>query len=229
MPKKIRKQTKILYELDWANTFNSTIADSTWLHNKSFSPGRYAVGYSFLYVLYRVLDTIKPEHIIEFGLGQSSNMLYRYADHFSNVDVKTFEHNPDWINFYSQTANMPLNAQIVQVESAKIIYKGFTTMSVKGFEGIVKGNKYDLILIDAPSASRRYSRPQILSLISENIDVNHFCIMVDDYNRFGEQETCKEVEDIFKKNKILFSRNVYEGIKDFVLYCSPDLDFLTTL
>jgi|WetSurMetagenome_2_1015567.scaffolds.fasta_scaffold00006_118 hypothetical protein len=227
--KRLSDNSKILYELDWANVFNSTIADSTWLTDRSFSPGRYAIGYSFLYVLYRILDGIKPVRILEFGLGQSSKMLCRYASGFDHTNVTTIEHNTEWINFFRQSVSMPANARIIEVEAVSIMYKGHQSVSVKGHEEEVKGKKYDLILLDAPSRSKRYSRPQILNLIPENIDPSHFCIIIDDYHRYGEQETCSELEKLFRSNNIEFHKNIYCSIKDFALYCSPDLKFLTSL
>src|SRR5690554_7298280 len=68
------KNNKILQELNWSNVFNNTISDSEWFKNKSISPGRSAVGYPLLYVLYRILNDVKPLNILEFGLGQSTKI-----------------------------------------------------------------------------------------------------------------------------------------------------------
>ena len=43
-------------EILWAQIFNNTISSSAWLKDASFSPGRAAVGYPFLYACYRILD-----------------------------------------------------------------------------------------------------------------------------------------------------------------------------
>lgn len=227
--KRAKKNARLLQELDWANVFNSTISDSPWLEDKSFSPGRYAIGYPFLYVLYRILDSLKPAAIIEFGLGQSTNMLHRYAASFSHASIKTFEHNTDWIAFFRQNMKIPSNAEIIQVESFRTKYKGSSTVSIRGHEEVINGRKYTLIILDAPSTSKRYARPQILPMIPDNIDKDNFCILIDDYNRHGEQETCDEMEKLFKMHDIAYCKTIYSGIKDFALYCSPGLVFLTTL
>ncbi|MEE3497230.1 MAG: hypothetical protein VZR06_18930, partial [Butyrivibrio sp.] len=44
-------QTEILY----AQRFNNTITDSDWLKYRNFSPGGWAVDYSFLFVLFKIL------------------------------------------------------------------------------------------------------------------------------------------------------------------------------
>ena len=43
-------------ELYWAQIYNSTTQNSAWLTENNFSPGRWAVGYNFLYVMYRILS-----------------------------------------------------------------------------------------------------------------------------------------------------------------------------
>ena len=35
----------------WGQIYNSTIIDSDWLLDKSISPGRWAAGYEYMYVL----------------------------------------------------------------------------------------------------------------------------------------------------------------------------------
>lgn len=41
-------------EAVWAEIFNNAITGSEWLTDTAFSPGRWAVGYPYLYVMYRV-------------------------------------------------------------------------------------------------------------------------------------------------------------------------------
>ena len=77
----VSKANLIARENEWAAIFNNTIHDSTWLKDRSFSPGRWAVGYQFLYVMYRILNEIKPERILELGLGQSTRMLSMLQKH----------------------------------------------------------------------------------------------------------------------------------------------------
>ena len=58
----IKKQTS---EAVWAHIFHDTIVESTWLKDKTFSPGRWAVGYPYLYVMYRILNEVHPKRILE--------------------------------------------------------------------------------------------------------------------------------------------------------------------
>ena len=81
-------------EAVWAQIFNNTISESLWLKDKTFSPGRWAVGYPYLYVMYRVLNETRPKRILELGLGQSTRMIAQYAAAFQDVEHIVVEQRP---------------------------------------------------------------------------------------------------------------------------------------
>lgn len=219
---------KLLRELDWANVFNNTIKGSEWFNNHSISPGRWAVGYSFLYVLYRILNDVKPLKILEFGLGQSTKMLHAYANWNNKATIKTIDSSIDWINYYDKS-NMPQNCEIAYVEELFIEYKGKNTRSLKEFKDLITDEKYNLILIDAPIGSEHYSRPQIIKLVENNLDLENFCIIIDDYQRQGEKETTEELKLVFNNLNIKYEMVVYQSEKDFTLFVTPNLKFLLSL
>jgi len=219
----------MLKELNYADVFNSTIYKSDWLTDKTFSPTSYAIGYPLLYVLYRILDEQHPMNILEFGLGQSTKLFHQYSAFYMEAHITTLEHDPKWIEFFSNKKPVPANAEISVVESEIIRYKGFKTRSIKDLEQHVSDKKFDLILVDAPTVFKRYSRSQILKLVPRNIDPCHFIIIIDDSQRRGERDTCRELEKSFKDQNIEFCKNEYCGIKSSALYCSADYKFLTTL
>ena len=55
--------------------------------DKSFSPGRWAVGYPYLYVLYRALDEVQTAADPRTGPGQSTRMIAQYAAAHEDVDA----------------------------------------------------------------------------------------------------------------------------------------------
>jgi len=224
---KINSFSNQINEILKASIFNNTIADSKWLKIKSFSPGRWAVDYAFLYTLYRVLNDTHPKSILEFGLGQSSKLIHQYADYFKDVKALTCEHDEVWINFFmcGKEGEYPLKIQKIDLE--EIEYKGEKTLSIANLNSLVKNEKYDLIVIDAPFGSPKYSRPQILNLI-ENIE-NSFCILMDDYDRNGEKETIQELFSILYSSNIKFCSTIYSGSKEHILICSENWKFLTTM
>jgi len=216
-------------EIIWANIFNNTVNKSIWLKNTSISPGRFAAGYNFLYVLYRILNDKTPLSIIEFGLGQTSKITLDYAQFNNNAKIKIVEHDIEWINFFWGKEINPNNFEICKVENEHIKYKDIETLCIKNIKSVIQDIKYDLIIVDAPFYSERYSRSQVFNFLPNNIDKANFCIVIDDYNRHGEKETCHELENIFKKNHIVFYKGIYHGMKDIAIYCSENNKFLTTL
>jgi predicted O-methyltransferase YrrM len=227
--KRARENRNMLKELNYADVFNSTIHTSEWLMDKTFSPTSYAIGYPLLYVLYRILDEQHPENILEFGLGQSTKLFHQYSAFMRDAHVTTLEHDAKWIEFFLSKKPLPKNAGLVVVESEIIKYKGFKTRSIKDLEEHVKDKRFDLILVDAPTVFKRYSRSQILKMVPGNINPDHFIIIIDDSQRRGERDTCRELENSFRNNNIDFFKGEYCGIKTSSLYCSSDLKFLTTL
>ena len=101
-------------ELLWADIFGDISSDSVWLKNKAFSAGRWAVGYQYLYVVYRILNEVKPRRILELGLGQSTRLLGQYAAYNPEVQHTVVEHDPNWIQFFQQDFGLSKNSQIVQ-------------------------------------------------------------------------------------------------------------------
>lgn len=211
--------------------FNSTIAESQWLLHKSFSPGEAAVSYAFLYTLYRVLSSVKPKNILEFGLGQSSKMVHQYA-HFYNAQAVTVEHDKEWVDFFLQSkeGDYPVEIKLLDLETIEI--KGEKALSYKNCKDAFQGQKFDLIIVDGPFGFlpeyKKYSRPQIIELVQGSISDN-FIIIVDDYNREGEKNTVNEVFRYFENNGIEYVFREYKSNKSHMLITTPKLKFLTTL
>lgn len=219
----ITTQTEILN----AHIFNSTIEGCEWLEYKSFSPGRSAADYGLLYTLFRVVSEMKPTNIIEFGLGQSSKIIHQYANYF-HAKATTCEHDFEWISFFNEGRDGDYPIDITKVDLEEVEYKGQKTLSIKDVDVLFAGNQYDFLVVDGPFGSKHYSRSQIISLAEHNLS-DRFCIVIDDYERIGEQETVNELLRVLKEKGIKFSCRSYKSSKTHFLICSQDLKFLTSL
>lgn len=215
-------------ELLKAFIFNNTIADSEWLKSKSFSPGGWAVDYGFLYTLYRVLNDMQPKNILEFGLGQSSKLIHQYSNFYKNVRAVTCEHDSEWINFFQSGRRGDYLINIKKFDLEEITYKGENTLSYRDVSTVFGSEKFDLIVVDAPFGSPRYSRSQILDFAKNNL-ADSFCIIIDDYDRVGEQETAKELMNILDSKSVKYESNIYSGSKQHFLICDEKLKFLTSM
>lgn len=133
-------------EIIWGQVFNQAIRGSRWLHDVSLSPGRWAVGYPFLYALYRTLDEMRPTNILELGLGQSTTLISQYAAYFDGVSHTVVEHDASWVSFYSEGHELSDATAICQLDLCMLpgdamaipcghevrAYKNFSTVAEKG-------------------------------------------------------------------------------------------------
>lgn len=217
---------RVLNENNWADIFNNTISSSDWLKDKSFSPGRWAAGYPFLYILYRILDEFCPKSILELGLGQTTKMISQYTiSHISSH--KLFEHDKVWIDICSKKMNLS-KTDIINNEIETLMIDGHPVTVYKDFSSKVKGEKFDFICIDAPFGSEYVSRIDILDVIPMCLDKS-FVIVIDDCERMGEM---KMIEMLLKKldsEKINYCHGFYSGIKRTDIIVSKDLHFFTSL
>lgn len=218
----------MLYDIEnyWANVYHDTIATSSWLQDKSVSPGRWAVSYIVLYVLYRILDEIKPTSILECGLGQSSKLTIQYTDaHKTNLMI--CENNPEWLSFFQkQFPTADKYTTLLDKETVHIVPE-YESNTYTGFKSAIGNKKFNLVLVDGPLGSQHYSRPEILDVV-KNLDKS-FVILLDDMNRSGERETWDLLKRKLTEQNILFKEKIYTSDKHLGLLCSPDLEYLTTL
>ena len=226
----LETNTKTLFKQNsepyWANVYHDTINNSQWLKNKSVSPGRWAVSYIVLYVLYRVLDEIKPQSILECGLGQSSKLTIQYADSH-NANLIICENNPEWLSFFQrQFPTADKYTKILDTEMVHIVPE-YESRTYAGFKSAIQNKKFSFVLIDGPFGSEHYSRPEILDVV-DNLDKT-FVVMLDDMNRIGEQEIWRLLKQKLKDKGIEFVDTVYVSDKSVGLLCSPDLAYLTSL
>lgn len=218
-------------EIIWAEIFNNTITNSIWLNNKSFSPGRWAVGYQYLYVVYRILNEVKPKKILELGLGQSTRLISQYAMSDSEVQHTIVEHDPEWISFFKSDFRLPSNSKILQLHRDYKVYReDDKVLSFVDFKKNLYDQKFDFISIDAPLGGNAviYSRVDILDILPECLSES-FIIVVDDFNRRGEKQMVKILEAVLSQNNIPFCKGIYSGAKDCLVISSLNLKFVCTM
>lgn len=220
---------KITREILWRGIFHDTVDGLEWYKVKSISPGRWAVGYNYLYVLARVLDSVHPRSILETGLGQSSKMIASYVNNTSFVDYYDIvEQNEDWIRFFMKNNDFPQKAQIHRNDIIRTEYEGEPYYYYKDFSCVVKGKKYGLISLDGPWGGTNLSRADIVEHIPDCLEEN-FVILVDDWERRGEKQMTDRIENALKKANVEYAMGIYSGENDMLLICSKQLEFLTSL
>lgn len=227
---KITLLGRIEEENTWSNVFHDVIKDSVWLMNKAFAPGRWAAGYQMLYVMYRILDSVKPKKILELGLGQTTRMISQYSGYY-HAEHQVVEHDPKWIEFFATTYEVPDNVKFVNIDTITDKYlDDEAVIMYQGFEEQFRGQKFDFICIDAPLGGKaiKYARVDILKILPECLE-SDFVLLLDDTERTGETNTIKLLQNTFEENGIEYVMKRYDGRKSSMIFTTKKYSFLTSL
>lgn len=216
----------------WANVFNSAVKGNNWLDNISLNIGRWAGSYSLFYVLFRILNEVKPENILELGLGETTKMIQAYKKfHNKRANCITIEQNQEWIDLRLQNdiSEEFVSVMLVDIEPLKV--NGSETLAYKNLPDQLEARrlKFDLILIDGPWGSPNYSRFNIVGLIHRQLISDDFIIIMDDFNRKGEQETVKEITKSLDEMRKRYVTGKYNGEKELSIIASEKYKYLCTL
>ena len=218
-------------EAVWAQIFNNTISESLWLKDKTFSPGRWAVGYPYLYVMYRVLNETRPKRILELGLGQSTRMIAQYAAAFQDVEHIVVEQDKTWTEFFAQNTSLSPRTKIVHLPVVETNYlDDDRTLVYQDFEELCEGKKFDFISSDGPahSHSHKYRRVELVKLIPDHL-ADSFCIILDDF----DVQECKNMwavaKETFSRLNIPYGEGIYRGDKDVSMFTSINQKFLCSM
>lgn len=223
---------KLQRENYWANIFNTTITGTSWLKDVSFNVGRWAPSYVLFYVLYRILNEVKPMNILELGMGETTKMIQKYKEALNpNAFCVTVEHDKEWIELKRDNGISLDLINVVNAELGEISVNGRNTKQYINLPERLSSfsKKFNLFLIDGPFGSENYSRYNIVELIMNNFLENEFIIIMDDYNRKGEKDTIDEMKKLLTGKGIDFGEAAYRGDKEFYILVSPKYRYLLSL
>ena len=213
-------------EMLYAMRFNDTIKNSEWF-NIPLSLSSGAIGYNFAYILYRILNDIKPNRILEMGLGQSTKIINEFVKYNKKTEHHIVEHNKDWVSFFKKSTDVSEYTNFHLLDNYKKSYHGSELNAYKNFKNEFKGMKFDLICIDGPvGVDQEYSRMDILDILPDCLEKS-FIILLDDCNRIGEKNTISLIEKKLRDKGIKFNSGYqYKGVTDVYICVSEDLEFL---
>lgn len=228
----LKKLGRVGKELLWAQIWHDTIKGCEWVgEDFGVSPGRWAVGYDYLYVMTRILEEIRPKYVLDIGMGISTSLLSRYFDYYKYDDCGhiVVEHDGNWINFYTQRHKISNCTQIHNTPLIEKNIEGCAFMAYKDFDEIVNNRKFDVISIDGPFGSDgKYSRRDILNCIP-NILGESFVIIIDDMQRIGEQNTFEDIKQVLSRNGIAYEFGLYSGEKSCGVIVSANNSFICSM
>ena len=209
-------------ELLYAQVLHDCTSCSKWLIKKDFTLTQGAANYSFIYILFKILDETMPKNILEFGLGQTTKLTTQYANFYSDVNLDVVEHNKKWIELFAKKLKITPNIKIAHKELINFALNGIKSDKYDSLKDITGDKKYDLIVIDGPiGIDRIYPRTNVLDLIPENL-AESFVILLDDAERPGEQNTAKLIFDKLSSYSIEYRMTYQTGTKHQLVISSHD-------
>lgn len=226
---KLVELQKQFNELEWAHIYHDSIRGKEWLEKLPLNVGRWAGNYTFFYVLNRVLNDAKPKSILELGLGESSKFITTYIQNelfYTQHDI--IEQDINWVEYFKKQFVLSNNSRI---EVCPLIQKEILGYNVNSYKNIDnKINKlYDFYLVDGPFGSHNYSRYDIIPIVEQFPKEHQFVLLLDDYNRKGEQQTANEIKRILNDKRILYTATTYTGNKALLLIATEKYKHLSSL
>lgn len=230
----------MIREASWANVYHDATNGCSWFPEGGLPcwPGRGAVGYQYMYVVFRILNELKPQNILEIGMGQSTRLIGQYIKTRESNEFKHYcvEHDAGWADVCKSL--WPLDESRSEVVILPLGTMSFNdehgnkrdTVIYNGFYDHFNGKKFDLISVDGPFGFNDplFARIDILQILPDCLN-NDFCIIVDDYQRDGERKTVEAIMEKLSQHSVEFSTGLYEGEKQTCLITSKSWSFLSCL
>ncbi len=215
MGKKLDLCYNELKELTYAHLLHDGIKESSWLKNQTFDLHNWAANYSFIYLLFRILDKIEPRNILEFGLGQTTKLTTQYIVYKSpEAYLNVCEHSLDWIKIYQPELPKHEHIRINHLELEYFEYRRKKNDKYAGLLELLGDQKFDLIIVDGPvGGGKNLPRSNVVDLICHENLSEDFVIIFDDAGRAGEKNTIRRTQAALRKKAIAFQTFERFGIK----------------
>ena len=224
----LQRQTAELY---YANLLHDSTKGSAWLKDQAFSLYGWAANYSFIYLLFRILDKANPKNILEMGLGQTTKLTSQYVVYKNPESVlNVCEHSQEWINLYKSELPKSEHIKIHHLALDCFDYEGQQNDKYKGLDALFTDQKFDLIIIDGPTGGgKNFPRSNIVDLVKGHHLADDFVIIFDDGNRAGEQLTIAKTKEELEKQKINFVAFERKALKTQYVLTSQSKSFIQYL
>ena len=173
--------------------------------NRGITNDFYAVGaaasYSLMYLLFRLFNEHEIRSVVEFGSGQTTLLIDRIKK--TGTDHTCYEHSPDWYALLAPRLSS-CDYRLRRLDKVTI-----AEHQVQWYSD-VEAREFDVLLIDGPPGTERFSRFGCVELIRSHLS-DDFMIIVDDGQRRGEQDTVAHIVGLIEGDGRKFRMNHLEG------------------
>ena len=213
-------------EIYYSTLLHDSSFDSNWLKNKSFSLRGWAANYSFIYLLFRILDKTNPQNIIEMGLGQTTKVTSQYIAYKNPLSsLIVCEHNQDWINHYRLELPQSDKIKIQLMDLDYFEFEGQENNKYKDLESFIQNKKFDL----PTGGGKNFPRSNIIDLVMGHHLADDFIIIFDDAERKGEQLTIEKTKEELERQNIEFIEFSRKALKTQYIITSKSKSFIQYL
>lgn len=212
-------------DLSYARVWEDTCRDIDWIQDlPGISPGRWAVGYNYIYVMTRILDELRPRSVLELGLGISTTLISNYFRHHQEERSEhiTIEQDAGWRDFYLTRHQIP---SCTDIHIVPIVFREKDGQRFEAYEDlhpILDGKKFPVVSIDGPHGATYYARRDLLPYFPALLPAD-FVIVIDDAQRPGEQRTIADLLEKLKASGIEPVIGYYKGSKYCAVIASKSL------
>jgi hypothetical protein len=214
-----------LYQLSISETIGRQIAfaDIYEQQQKTFSwipRPHYFIGGSadpaFLSILIRALTENKFNCIIEFGAGQTSRVLSAWSAE-TGGKVFTIDHDPDWVEKSRHSVLSKLHRIVHAPLQAGPLGQWYDLAS---FTEQFPETRADLIIVDGPVGTRRWSRAGIIAEFPM-LSRPECVVLWDDLDRFGDLESFAGLVRSLRTHEITFDVRFCQAYRTLGLLFTP--------
>ena len=190
--------------------------DRLGLEDKYF-PIQWGGNYSLLYLILRVIQTVKPKNVIELGVGQTTLLIdeLRIKAGFE-FDVVSLEHDQFWATEMGKQVSH-------DITHAPLVTKRVSGKKVSCYNlenAPLTDRKFDLMVVDGPIGTIFWSRICALEILKEHSS-EEFSVIFDDYQRFGERQSASLIRKHFNANGIGLKKMVYRSSRQQIVLATP--------
>lgn len=184
----IRYRIQTAFESGWSQepVFQSLVGEELARLKilNDFQPVGHAANYSLLYCLLRMFSLCDIRSALELGCGQSTRLLAALVKP-SGAGLLSLEEDGGWAErVAAETGAAILHAPVVPTKV------GGRTCRFYPLDRLPDGRRFDLVLVDGPIGTRRWSRLGAVTLIPR-LDPEGWTVIFDDAQRPGEHDTIR--------------------------------------
>jgi hypothetical protein len=171
-------------ELAHVDILRRMTQEHPWMPNAVFPVGG-AATHAFLAILARALMECRFNKVLELGAGQTTRLLSAWSNTFG-AKVWTLENDEHWADEARSAVSSP--SHTIVHAPLRADENGHFWYDAKVVRAHLANERVDLIIVDGPVGTRRWSRAGVIERFTE-LRAEEWVVLWDDLQRQGDLES----------------------------------------